>query len=199
MTVPGGTAAGSAGGASRPGCTSTFQPCSAEAGRLARVRRETAAIEASASPRKPSEVTRSRSASEAILLVAWRVRASGSCSRAMPRPLSMICRRRRPPSSMRISIWVAPASRAFSSSSLMAEAGRSITSPAAIWLIRMSGSTAMGRDAAVSVAAGRENWLAESVMANRWGRRVGRWASIIGSAFARRRHTAIAAAGNPLG
>ena len=79
------------------------------------------------------------------------------------------------------------------------EAGRSITSPAAIWLIRMSGSTAMGRDAAVSVAAGRENWLAESVMANRWGRRVGRWASIIGSAFARRRHTAIAAAGNPLG
>src|SRR5690606_40905610 len=34
---------------------------------------------------------------------------------------------------------LAPASRAFSTSSLTTEAGRSTTSPAAIWLTRMSG------------------------------------------------------------
>jgi hypothetical protein len=41
------------------------------------VTRATEAMLASASPRKPSVATRSRSASVAILLVAWRARASG--------------------------------------------------------------------------------------------------------------------------
>ena len=38
-----------------------------------------------------------------------------------------------------------PASRALSNSSLTTEAGRSTTSPAAIWLISSSGNSAIGR------------------------------------------------------
>src|SRR5256885_10767551 len=44
-----------------------------------------------------------------------------------------------PPSSMWIDRRVAPASIAFSTSSLTMEAGRSTTSPAAIWLARSAG------------------------------------------------------------
>jgi len=46
---------------------------------------------------------------------------------------------RTPPSSNWTSILVAPASRLFSISSLSTEAGRSTTSPAAIWLMSRSG------------------------------------------------------------
>ena len=41
--------------------------------------------------------------------------------------------------------WLAPASSALSSSSRTTEAGRSTTSPAAIWLISSSGSSRIGR------------------------------------------------------
>jgi hypothetical protein len=105
----------------------------------------TDAIDASASPRKPSVSTRSSSASVAILLVAWRVNASASSAGAMPWPSSLTTMRRTPPSSMRSVIRPAPASIALSSSSRTTEAGRSTTSPAAIWLTRRSGSSAIGR------------------------------------------------------
>ena len=61
--------------------------------------RATDAIEASASPRKPSVATRSRSSSVAILLVARRASASGRSSRAMPTPSSATRMRLTPPSS----------------------------------------------------------------------------------------------------
>ena len=80
----------------------------------------------------------------AILLVAWRVSASASSSRGMPLPLSATTMRLMPPPSRRTSIWVAPASRLFSSSSLTTEAGRSTTSPAAIWLISSSSRGRIG-------------------------------------------------------
>jgi hypothetical protein len=100
---------------------------------------------ASASPRKPMVPTASRSCSEAILLVAWRLRATGSSSRGMPKPSSSTRISRTPPASSRTVTWVAPASSALSTSSRTTEAGRSTTSPAAIWLISSSGSSRMGR------------------------------------------------------
>src|SRR4051812_30170923 len=106
-------------------------------------RRDTEAIEASASPRKPSVPTDSRSASVAILLVACLATASGSSSRAMPAPSSSTWMRRMPPSSSVTEIARAPASRLFSSSSFSTDAGRSTTSPAAIWDTRSCGRTRM--------------------------------------------------------
>src|SRR5690606_38042704 len=150
-TVPRAPAAGAA-GRSR---ASIRQAESAPAVRLVIVTLATDAMEASASPRKPSDATSSSSASEPILLVAWRVSASGSSSGGMPTPSSATTTRRIPPSSMRSSIRPAPASIAFSSSSLTTEAGRSTTSPAAIWLTSMSGSGAIGRRAAEALCIGR--------------------------------------------
>ncbi len=57
----------------------------------------------------------------------------------MPQPSSPIAIRALPPLSSWISISPAPASSAFSTSSLTTDAGRSTTSPAAIWLTRVSG------------------------------------------------------------
>ncbi len=84
-----------------------------------------------------------RSSSVRILLVAWRASASGRSSLASPEPSSSTCTRLAPPWSSVTWISFAPASRAFSSSSLSTEAGRSTTSPAAIWLISRSGRTRM--------------------------------------------------------
>ncbi|MCY1303764.1 hypothetical protein D9M70_534880 [compost metagenome] len=124
---------------------------------------ETEAIEASASPRKPSVSTDSSSSRDAILLVAWRISATGSSVAGMPQPLSVMTMRRTPPSSSRMPSCVAPASSAFSSSSLTTEAGRSTTSPAAIWLMSWSGSGRIGRGSwVVRRVARRELWLAES-------------------------------------
>ena len=106
---------------------------------------ETEAMAASASPRKPMVPTDSRSARLPILLVAWRRSASGSSSRGMPPPSSSTAISRTPPASRRTVTWVAPASSALSTSSRTTEAGRSTTSPAAIWLISSSGSSRMGR------------------------------------------------------
>ena len=103
------------------------------------------AMAANASPRKPMVATDSSSARLAILLVAWRLRAMASSSAAMPAPSSSTLISRTPPASSRTVIWLAPASSALSSSSRTTEAGRSITSPAAIWLISSSGSSRIGR------------------------------------------------------
>ncbi len=87
------------------------------------------AIDGSASPRKPKVVSRSRSAAWAILLVACRSSDSSASSRPIPQPLSSTRISARPPSRNSTSIRVAPASSAFSTSSLTTAAGRSTTSP----------------------------------------------------------------------
>src|SRR6267154_2709130 len=102
--------------------------------------RATEATLASASPRKPSERTCSRSCREAILLVAWRANAIGKSSLGMPAPLSTTRICFTPPSTSATPISLAPASRLFSRSSFSTDAGRSTTSPAAIWLMSVSGS-----------------------------------------------------------
>ena len=89
--------------------------------------------------------TDSRSCRLLILLVAWRLKAIGNSPGRMPKPLSSTAIRRTPPANSRTVIWVAPASSALSTSSRTTEAGRSTTSPAAIWLISSSGSSRMGR------------------------------------------------------
>src|SRR3981189_3468790 len=105
--------------------------------------RATEATLASASPRKPSERTCSRSCREAILLVAWRANAIGKSSLSMPRPLATTRSCFTPPWTSATPISVAPASRLFSRSSFSTDAGRSTTSPAAIWLMSVSGSGRM--------------------------------------------------------
>ena len=102
---------------------------------------ETAAIEDRASPRKPSVVRLCRSLSVRILLVAWRVKAAGICSAGMPDPLSVTRIREMPPSRISILMAVAPASMAFSISSLATLRGLSTTSPAAILLMVSSLNT----------------------------------------------------------
>ncbi len=97
-----------------------------------RVSRLTAAMDGRASPRKPRVVMDKRSASAASLLVAWRLRLRGISSGVMPAPSSTTRMSRRPPSSTATVMVKAPASRAFSTSSLTAAAGRVMTSPAAI-------------------------------------------------------------------
>src|SRR5579862_983691 len=64
-------------------------------------------------------------------------------SRTMPQPLSVIWISFFPPASTVILIRVAPASSAFSSISFTTDAGRSTTSPAAIWLATVSERTWM--------------------------------------------------------
>jgi hypothetical protein len=95
--------------------------------------RATAPIDGSASPRKPSVLMASRSSSDSFE-VAWRSTASARSVRGMPSPSSVTRIRRRPPPSVTISILVAPASSAFSTSSFTTLAGRSTTSPAAMRL-----------------------------------------------------------------
>ena len=82
----------------------------------------------------------SRSEISRSLLVAWYIKANGRSSNAIPSPLSSTMIRNLPPSVRDTRIRVAPASRAFSVSSLTAEAGRSTTSPAAIRDHTFSGS-----------------------------------------------------------
>src|SRR5881392_2141992 len=140
--VPGARAAGS----TSPMCGPSARiaaPCGASRVQAVIETRETEAIEASASPRNPMLRTPARSSRLLILLVAWRASASGSSSRAMPAPSSSTWMRRTPPSSSVTAIARAPASRPFSSSSFSTEAGRSTTSPAAIWLTSRSGRTRM--------------------------------------------------------
>ena len=101
-------------------------------------RRDTAPIDGSASPRKPS--VRMSSMVLASFDVQWRETASSNSCAGIPLPSSVTRIRESPPPAVAISMRLAPASTAFSSSSLTTLAGRSITSPAAIWLIIVSES-----------------------------------------------------------
>ena len=96
-------------------------------------RRATAAIEASASPRKPRVVRLRRSSDSAILLVQWGRAQFLRSSRVMPAPLSAIRIFSMPPPAISTLIESAPESTALSRSSRTIAAGRSITSPAAIF------------------------------------------------------------------
>src|SRR5579872_6391871 len=91
----------------------------------------------------PSVATLSRSSAFLIFDVAWRSKASMASSRTIPQPLSVIWISFLPPASTLILMRVAPASSEFSGISLTTEAGRSTTSPAAIWLATVSESTWM--------------------------------------------------------
>ncbi len=117
--------------------------------------RETAAIEASASPRKPSVAIRSRSVAASILLVACGATARCSSPSGMPEPSSVMRTSSVPPCSRSTPIRPAPASRAFSISSFTTLAGRSTTSPAAIWLATSGERRRMGLcDTAAGTGAG---------------------------------------------
>mmetsp|Transcript_65226 Transcript_65226/g.154022 ORF Transcript_65226/g.154022 Transcript_65226/m.154022 type:complete len:278 (-) Transcript_65226:3802-4635(-) len=139
-----------AAGCSSPLRASSRWACSSAAVREAMAMSDTEAMAASASPRKPMVATDSRSCRLAILLVAWRLRASGSCATGMPQPSSSTTMARTPPAISLTWMLRAPASSALSTSSRTTEAGRSTTSPAAIWLISSSGSSRMTRGGAGS-------------------------------------------------
>ena len=101
--------------------------------------RETAKMAGNASPRNPSVPMASRSASVRSFDVACRSSASKQSSGVIPRPSSVTATSCRPAPRTATSMRVAPASRLFSTSSLTMDAGRSITSPAAILLTTASG------------------------------------------------------------
>ena len=107
-------------------------PASAPRCRETTSRRLTAAMAARASPRKPRVPMAARSWAVRSLLVACRRKAVGSSSGAMPQPSSVIRIRAMPPERISTVTAAAPASMAFSMSSLTTLAGRSTTSPAAI-------------------------------------------------------------------
>src|SRR3954465_1403072 len=109
-------------------------------GRVRSVKCETDAMLGSASPRNPSVRIAPRSSARAILLVACRSIASRASSGSIPSPSSSTRISFLPPSSTAMLMRRAPASSAFSTSSLTTEAGRSTTSPAAIWLARSEGN-----------------------------------------------------------
>ena len=89
-------------------------------------------MEGSASPRKP-RVRMSSSCSAVFSFdVAWFSKASATWEGAMPQPLSVTRSESMPPFLMSMVTAVAPASMAFSISSLATDEGRSTTSPAAM-------------------------------------------------------------------
>ena len=91
-----------------------------------------AAIEAKASPLKPIELMLNRSLASRILEVACLSKLIRASVAVIPLPLSSTCMSVLPASFMMSLISLALASRAFSISSFTTEAGRWITSPAAI-------------------------------------------------------------------
>ena len=145
-----------AAGRSSPLRASSKKALACVGGRESRAISDTELMAASASPRKPMVATVSRSCRLVILLVAWRRSATGSSSGGMPRPSSSTAIRRTPPASSRTVICVAPASSALSTSSRTTEAGRSTTSPAAIWLMSSSGRSRIGRRVPGRDASGAE-------------------------------------------
>src|SRR5579859_6636844 len=126
-----------------PPAISMRVPVVSSGGRVTSSSREIDAIDGSASPRKPSVAIDSRSSLERIFEVACSSKASSASSRTMPQPSSVTRISLRPPASTSTRMRVAPASSAFSSSSLTTDAGRSTTSPAAIWLATWSERTRM--------------------------------------------------------
>ncbi len=138
-------------GRSSPLRASSKKALACSAGRDSSAISDTEAMAASASPRKPIVATVSKSCRLVILLVAWRRRAIASSAWAMPLPSSSTAIKRTPPADRRTVTWRAPASSALSTSSRTTEAGRSTTSPAAIWLISSSGRSRMGRRVGVEI------------------------------------------------
>ena len=112
------------------------------------------------------------------LLVAWRCRLKAASSRPMPEPSSRTRIRRRPPSWRSTSIRLAPASSAFSTSSFTTAAGRSITSPAAIWFARLASSRWMRGTVRTVTGRGR---LRPCLRCWRWHSRSARVTSSCGS------------------
>src|ERR1700730_13495308 len=98
---------------------------------------------ANASPRKPRVWIVRRSSRERSLLVAWRAKATGRPPPSMPGPSPAPSIRPWPAASTRTWIRAAPASIAFSASSLTTAAGRSTTSPAAMPSATVAGRMAM--------------------------------------------------------
>ena len=131
MVVPRGQPACSTGPATPPS-RDREAPSGASWVRLITSMRETAEMAASASPRNPRVPMASRSYSVRSLLVAWRRKAVFIWGAGMPQPSSVTRRKVRPPWAISTVTDLAPASMAFSISSLATLAGRSTTSPAAI-------------------------------------------------------------------
>src|SRR5438309_2258816 len=113
----------------------------------------TAAMLASASPRNPNDWMTARSASDVSLLVVCRTKAIVSSSAGIPAPSSLTRIDVLPAPRTSMLIRRAPASSAFSTSSLTTEGGRSITSPAAIASATSGGSSWINSRA--SPSAGR--------------------------------------------
>ena len=132
-----------------PPSTRSCQAPDAPGGREIRQSRAAAPIEGSASPRKPRVAMRT-SVSSLSLEVQCRCTASSKPSGVMPLPSSVTTMRAMPPASRRTAMRRAPASIAFSTSSLTAAAGRSITSPAAMRLTTCSESRRIGDEATYS-------------------------------------------------
>ena len=137
MRVPCGAAAGS-GACFSPPSTNIDQAVSACAVLEISVMRATDAIDGSASPLNPRKRISNKS-SEGSLDVAKRSTAKVISSGVMPLPLSVTVNAALPPSFKTTSILVAPASKAFSTNSFTADAGRSSTSPAAMRLTNVGG------------------------------------------------------------
>ena len=115
-----------------PASTRILTPKSSDAARVSRSILLTELMAASASPRKPMVEMPPRSSAQEIFEVAWRRNAVGASSLDMPQPSSVTRINVTPPFLISTVIFFAPASTAFSTSSLMTDAGRSTTSPAAI-------------------------------------------------------------------
>ena len=142
MRVPGEPFQGRTGPRSPPWQT-TSAPRVSSGGRDCSDTWATPPMEARASPRKPRVWTRKRSSASWSLLVAWAAKASGRSSAWTPQPSSATRISSTPPCSTSTSTRRAPASMAFSRSSLRTLAGRSMTSPAAILLTTSGGSWRM--------------------------------------------------------
>ena len=117
-----------------------LQACSVPFRRDVILNRETEAILGIASPLKPILTICDRSENADNLLVACACNANSRSSLCIPCPLSRTRIKLIPASSISISIFVAAASILFSINSFTTEAGRSITSPAAIWFATETGS-----------------------------------------------------------
>src|SRR3990172_9590172 len=146
-------------GASRtswPPSIATSWPASASCSRVRRVKRDTEAMEGRASPRKPREEMFERSLASKSLLVACLESASLASSADMPMPSSATRMRSFPLPSIAMAIDREPASSEFSTSSFTTEAGRSTTSPAAIWFASASGMRRIRPIRTTSALAGND-------------------------------------------
>ena len=131
MLVPSGAPAGRISCIS-PASRLMYVPSAAPCSQVVSSMCETLEMAARASPRKPSVPMDSRPRSSCSLLVAWRKNATPASSALIPQPSSVMRMSSAPPPENSTVIFRAPASMAFSKSSLTADAGRSTTSPAAM-------------------------------------------------------------------